>query len=62
MVLIVLMTGVIEQFQDMDQNRRVVLDLEVVLRDQLHDRARDPPENVPIRGLHPFHCLILINT
>jgi len=43
------MTAVIEQFQDMDQNRRDVLDLEVVLRDQLRDRARDPPENVPIR-------------
>jgi hypothetical protein len=54
MVLIVLMTAVIEVFQDMDQNRRDVLELEVVLRDKRRDRALDRRENVPIRGLSPF--------
>jgi hypothetical protein len=49
MVLIVLMTAVIEVFQDMDQNRRDVLELEVVLRDKRRDRALDRRENVPIR-------------
>ncbi len=48
------MTAVIEVFQDMDQNRRDVLELEVVLRDKRRDRALDRRENVPIRGLSPF--------
>jgi hypothetical protein len=49
MVLIVLMTAVIELFQDMDQNRRDVQELEVVLRDQRRDRALDRRVNARTR-------------
>jgi hypothetical protein len=49
MVLIVLMTAVIELFQDMDQSRRGVQELEVVLRDQRRDRALDRRVNARTR-------------
>lgn len=49
MVLIVLMTAVIELFQDMDQSRRDVQELEVVLRDQRRDRALDRRVNARTR-------------
>ncbi len=55
MVLIVLMTAVIELFQDMDQSRRDVQELEVVLRDQRRDRALDRRVNARTRGLAPFY-------
>jgi hypothetical protein len=60
MVLIVLMTAVIELFQDMDQSRRDVQELEVVLRDQRRDRALDRRVNARTRGLAPFYSLILV--